>query len=530
MSELNKQSKNSHELAPKCLTVEQNSQDNSCENFNKLSTDITVERVILAYCIYSYDNFMNILSIASDEDFLIPFNRLLFRVCFSIYKDEIKSIDKLTLVNEILSVVISKKNDFIVQQCKDSGVLNTANVNLQIDSLYDILNSFDFFNIDLYIKRFLNTSKKNKLLFYLDNKSDNVKKVLTNHGVNYDDLVNDVELGILDLMQHNSTDDDPKNIFSNMGSYVEKVLINPVDMLGISTGFPILDDRIDGLVNGTLNVIAAYKKGGKSCCCMNIALHVAFKLDIPILYIDTEMSTEQNCSRILSRLTKIPEKKIKRGQFNDSEKDLVILAAKVLKEKENKGKYFHKYMPGFTLEAVTSLIKKFHSKHNIGLVIFDYIKSGAQEDFSTIKEYQLLGNTTIALKDLSGMLNIPILAAVQRGRSGDIADSDRIARYADVVIILEEKTKEEIEKLGFCGGLHKFVIKYSRRGGETPAEGIGVHFRKSILNIQESDTQLIDYKDYEVLDEEMEENKDVLIENVKPKKDTSKISEVADLW
>jgi replicative DNA helicase len=494
----------------------------------KQLTDITIERIILANAVSSYDNFLNILSFVSDKDFMLPFNRLLFRACCSVYKYEVPSIDKLTLINEVLNIFTIKKKDDAVIACEEAGLNATANINIQIDALYEISNAFDFTNIGLYLKKLTNISKKNNLMSYLESKADNLEKSLTDHDIKSIDLINDVEFGLLNLMQSDDISDDPEDIFLNMDAYVEKVLNNKVDMVGMRTGFPILDDRIDGFINGTLNVIAAYKKGGKSCMSMCIALHAAFKLGIPVLYIDTEMSSEQVYPRMLSRLTRIPEKRIKRGQIADNEREILTLASKAL---TSKGKYFHKYMPGFTLDAVVALIKKYHSKYGIGLVIFDYIKSGAQEDFSNIKEYQLLGNTTITLKDLSGILNIPILAAVQRGRSGDIADSDRIARYADTVIVLEEKTKEEVEKIGFQGGLHKFVIRHSRRGGETPIEGIGVHFRKSILSIQESDHQIIDYSEADTLEEEDISNiKDDFAEALEPKKDTSKMSEVAVLW
>ena len=494
----------------------------------KALTDITIERIILANSVVSYNNFIHVLSFLTDADFMLPFNKLLFRACCSIYKYEVPSIDKLTLINEILNYFTIGKKDNIIRVCEEEKLNKITNINIQIDALYDIAKGFDFTNIDLYLKKLINISKKNKLMSYLDSKADNLEKDLINHDVKSLDVINNVEFGLLNLMQNDNVSDDPEDIFLNMDNYVEKVLNNKVDIVGISTGFPILDNRIDGLVNGTLNVIAAFKKGGKSCMSMCIALHVAFKLGIPILYIDTEMSTEQVYPRVLSRLTKIPEKRIKRGQLNDGEKEIIALASKAL---HTKGKYFHKYMPGFTLEAVVALIKKYHTKYGIGLAVFDYIKAGAQEDFSTIKEYQLLGNTTIALKDLAGTLNIPILAAVQRNRSGDIADSDRIARYGDVIIILEEKTKDEIDKLGFQGGLHKLVVKYSRRGGETPIEGIGVHFRKSILSLQEADEQLIDYSEADALEEEDINNiKDELTDTDKKEKNKSKISEMARKW
>ena len=41
---------------------------------DKINTDITVERIVLASIVSSYDGFMNVLSFVSDEDFFIPFN------------------------------------------------------------------------------------------------------------------------------------------------------------------------------------------------------------------------------------------------------------------------------------------------------------------------------------------------------------------------------------------------------------------------------------------------------------------------
>jgi hypothetical protein len=238
--------------------------------------------------------------------------------------------------------------------------------------------------------------------------------------------------------------------------------------------------------NGTLTVIAAHKKVGKSTCCMNIALNSAINEGIPILYIDTEMSTAKNKSRILSYITGIPEKRLKRGDVSDKER---ILVRDVMDKFEGNINYYHKYVPGFTPESVTSLIRSYHIKYGVKLVIFDYIKAASSSDFKNLKEYQLLGNMTIALKDLAGILDIPILTAVQRSRSGDIADSDRIARYADTIIFLDVRTKEEVDELGFSYGLYKFVVKHARSGGTTNDKGIGLQFRRPILTLYEAKKQ-----------------------------------------
>jgi hypothetical protein len=143
-------------------------------------------------------------------------------------------------------------------------------------------------------------------------------------------------------------------------------------------------------------------------------------------------------------------------------------------------------MPGYSVDKLVALYKKYRHKEKIGLIIFDYLK---EPDSSSVdkerKEYQLLGDVTTKLKDLAGRLNIPALTAVQLSRANDIADSDRIARYADVICFWGDRDKEEIQTGGYECGSHKLVIKDTRRGGATNKEGIGYMFFKEFMKIRE---------------------------------------------
>jgi len=155
-------------------------------------------------------------------------------------------------------------------------------------------------------------------------------------------------------------------------------------------------------------------------------------------------------------------------------------------------------MPGYTVDKLTALYKKYKLKHDIGLMIFDYIK---EPDSNSIernrKEYQVLGDVTTKLKDLSGSLNIPCLTAVQVNREGAVADSDRIIRYADTIMQWMYKTEEEQEIKGDAGGQYKLVVRETRRGGMTPDQGIGYLFKKTTLNVKEAEPpdQVVDYGD-----------------------------------
>jgi hypothetical protein len=253
-------------------------------------------------------------------------------------------------------------------------------------------------------------------------------------------------------------------------------------MSGLSTGYPILDKQIDGMINGTLLVIAARKKMGKSALLSNIALHVAYNLKIPVLYVDTELSFKEWRTRSLASMSGVKERAIKHGGFSDRDYSYLKKATTLMK----KGKLFHEYMPGYSVDKLVALYKKYKHKEKIGLIVFDYLK---EPDSASVdrqrKEYQLLGDVTTKLKDLAGQLDIPALTAVQLNRDNDIADSDRIARYADVICVWGNRTPEEMDSGGVDCGTHKLIIKDTRRGGATSDSGIGYNFFKEYLKIKE---------------------------------------------
>jgi len=105
------------------------------------------------------------------------------------------------------------------------------------------------------------------------------------------------------------------------------------------------------------------------------------------------------------------------------------------------------------------------------------------------KETQVLGQITTGLKDLAGSLDIPLLTAAQLNREGDVAASDRIAWFADVMMRWEAKSEKEIDDEGMPSGSHRLRITASRNGGVCP-EGINFLFHKPTLKITEAVEQV----------------------------------------
>ena len=449
------------------------------EKTKEMFVQAVYERALLSYCFESIDNYYTIASAVSDQDFLRPEHRLVWIIMGSLIKRGAAKFDGSLITNE------AKYNGVL----KDIGGYEYVNAVIGMD-ISDT-------NIQYYIDKVLDASTKFQLYIKLQNGLAKISSESTNDDVSSADLIGSVAKDVMDLSLKSKAVKEATNLSDGIDEYIEERHKNPVKICGMSTGYAILDKRIDGLVPGTLTVLCARPKLGKSTFLSNVGAHVAYKLLKPVLYVDTEMPFEQWRSRMIAMLSGIPERRIQHGGYTDQEYFNIQQATNLIKS----GNLFHEYMPGYSVGKLTAIYNKYKHVEGIGLAVFDYIKEppGGNKDR---KEYQLLGDVTTALKDMSGEMQIPFLCANQLNRQHDIADSDRILRYADVLMFFKYKEKEEMERGGTLGGGHKLVITNSRRGGTTPEEGIGYDFLKRTLQISEAEVQLIDYESKEYKEKE----------------------------
>lgn len=430
----------------------------------------TVERSLLCLAINEPNCYYDIVAKISEQDFLDESNSCLFIVLKSLSSRGIQKFDVVAILDE------AKRLD--LEDTIGGLKYVRAITNMDIDPS----------NIQVYIKQLLNASTRLKLFSSLDRQSSNILTSAENNDDDIEGLISKVEYDIISISGDSKAIEEPINLSDGLEAFIEEKMDNKVIITGLSTGFPILDKMIDGLIPGTLFIVAARMKEGKSALLTQMALNLGIVQKVPLLYVDTELTFNEWRTRALASVSQVPERAIKHGNLDDAQ------YARVKKGIQNikKAKIFHQYMPGYSVDKLVTLFTKYKLKEDIGVAIFDYLK---EPDSTSIdrnrKEYQILGDVTTKLKDLGGKLNIPVLSAVQLNRSNEVADSDRVARYGDIVTMWSKiykddaEEKKAIESGTYKKDTHKLVVRTTRRGGSTGEEGIHYQFTKRILGIKE---------------------------------------------
>jgi replicative DNA helicase len=443
------------------------------------------ERGVLSLAYRHIDVLTGLQQRITSEYFLYPPNKIVYIALSTLMKE--KSINKIDL--ETLYV-----------ECTKLGLNKTG-----VDASYlGIITQggYDKENLEFYIQKVEDAFLKYSLHKTLESSYNTLLKNRQDgeNFLNAETLINNTSANLSNLISFTGKAIEGVSFAKRARPYVMEAAENPTDVKGIRTGFNTLDKTINGLMPGSLTIIAGVAKAGKSTVLLNIADYVSIQGNIeepenpdkvlqpkiPVLFISTEMYSDEDLSRQLAIRTLLEERGICNGTLfqDDKYKDILL---KGVEQVESADSMYHVFLPDFSIAKVCSLIYQYKLKYNIGLAIFDYIKmSTSGDDTKDKKEYQVLGDITTELKNLAGKLHIPILSACQiNSRSRLVADSDRIIRYCNNLIVFSRKEDEELEQQNFYKhGTHWLDVKVARSAGNNR---IPIRFWKKCCKMQEAE-------------------------------------------
>jgi len=456
--------------------------------------DPSAERAVLSGIFqYGEKAYLDISDIVEESTFTIDSNQFIFKCLKTVLENNPsqESIDIASIYSVAedlgLSNILSKKEEAQHLRAIKDFPVNIENIRKFAAKIKK-----------LEIARALHKELENTQDRLLDvNGSETIASIL---GIAEDSIFNFVS-------SLSKDDNSPECISDGIDEYVEFLKTNPIDQVGISTGFPVYDQSIGGgLRKGTVNVIAARPKTGKTLLADNMGLHIANKLKIPVLNMDTEMSKNDHIHRLIAMSTEIEINKIETGKFAESP----VNSAKInqfVKELKDTPLYY-KVIAGKPFDEQLAIMRRWIVKE-VGLnedgtakdcvIFYDYLKlmdsAGLSQD---MKEYQVLGFMMTALHNFAVKYKVPIVAFIQLNRDGITKESTDTASGSDRIIwlcsnftIFKRKSDEEIAEDGGSSGNRKLIPIISRHGGGLDDNDyINCHMKGWCAKITEGKTKL----------------------------------------
>jgi replicative DNA helicase len=425
-----------------------------------------IEKHLLGGLIQNPEVFTEIERFLNDKTFYSDLHGTIFSCFRSAFSNDEK-IDKVLLAQKIKNLNIKFKGDIDIFSYIDAISFTQINAKATIEAAQEL--------------------SKLHALRDLDSTCDKIKtEISKNVNQPLDKIVSQMDAIYGEKVSSFNKDGDFCLLGDGLLDLVEERGNNPVEEIGLSTPYPEFNRMYGGLRNKNLYIIAARAKSGKSTFLNDMVSEMSKFHKIPVLVLDTEMSTEETKFRMATAKSGVPLWYLETGNWRKNP-TYVEKVRQSLKNVKGEYRVYHYHVGNKKIEEIASICRrwylKFVGRGNKGLICFDYIKA-IDKLTGNQQEYQLMGDKVDMLKKLAEELDIPIVSAVQTNRTGittnkdssEIIDdestiglSDRITWYATYVGILRRRTSDEIVLDTLESGTHKLIEAVSRWQGKDAA-------------------------------------------------------------
>lgn len=263
------------------------------------------------------------------------------------------------------------------------------------------------------------------------------------------DLLDDAEAKLFEITNNHMRKnfDSIDTVLVQTVQRIEDMRHRTEDITGVPSGFPTLDKVTYGWQNSDLIILAARPAVGKTAFALNLARNAALNnvRPTPIVFFSLEMSSAQLVQRILSAESEIWLEKISRGKMEDYE--MKQLYAKGI-QKLAQAPIFIDDTAALNIFELRAKCRRLKNKHNIGLIIIDYLQLMSGAGKNTNRE-QEISQISRGLKQLAKELMVPIIALSQLSRAvetrkdgnkmpqlSDLRESGAIEQDADMVMFI----------------------------------------------------------------------------------------------
>jgi replicative DNA helicase len=238
-------------------------------------------------------------------------------------------------------------------------------------------------------------------------------------------------------------------VVANVLKEMDELAAQNKTVTGVRTGNSDMDEVTKGWQPGLI-ILAARPSVGKTAYALNIAFE-ALKNGDPVAFFSLETIKETLVKRMLSAGSRVPFERVKIPSLQTpDEKQRLIAEA----NKQARFPIFWDDTPGLSLPELRSKARELKSKHNIRLLIIDYLQLMEGDTGNSQFRENEIAKISRGLKKLAMELQIPIIALSQLNRTvegravrtyklSDLRESGAIEQDADMVMFLHVPEKED---------------------------------------------------------------------------------------
>ena len=460
--------------------------------FKELPNNIEAEQAVIGSILVSNDIFDEVSTITSSINFYDPMHQKIFEAIESlIYKGMLAN--PITLKNYF----DDEKDDINIPEYLVKITKYSTSVRQAVE--------YSKIIYDMFVRR--------ELIKISEQTIDSAK--LNDLDSNGQTIIENSERLLFDLAEKGSFNsslikfDDAMKQTIEMASAAYK---NEEGIVGVPTGLRDLDDKLGGLHQSDLVIIAGRPSMGKTSLATNIAFNAAQKLQdsgkkSSIAFFSLEMSSEQLSTRIISEQAKISSNDIRRGRISDDQFDKFLETSKNISELP----LYIDETPAISIAALSNRARRIKRLFGLDMIVVDYIQLMRGTTFNKDGRVQEISQITQGLKAVAKELAVPVVALSQLSRQveqrddnkpllSDLRESGSIEQDADVVMFVYREayylsrkepraaTVEHAEwqaKMNEVGHLAQIIIGKQRHG---PIGNITLEFEERFTKFKDTQT------------------------------------------
>lgn len=411
-----------------------------------------IERNLLAGLIKFPESLYDFEQFLTQQDFYFKAAGQVYSVLhYLIIEKDVKRLDSAIILATVSNMVLSFP----------PGIKITDYINNLINN-----NTIEFSTIKLLAKEVILMSKRREM-WECGNKLQ--RNMLDGHKFGtIQEVIGVTDEIYFDAIKNFVVEDEMVQAGDGLAERMNKLADAPIERLGFSSGYEKWDKMIGFLRRDMLAFVSARPKIGKSMFGMNIGWHVANKENIPVLYLDSEMTKPEWQDRLLSHASRVDIDYIETGAWARIQDYCPNVQAAI--SSINKGNMTYISIRSMNIAQILSTCRRFLFKKvkrnsdgqfNPCLFVYDYLKLDYSANLGD--SYHLnLAKSVVNFKDFLGSTLTTGLVLGQQNRSGItktdpktgksvvidteeiIAGTDEISKSSSNISSLRQKISDEV--------------------------------------------------------------------------------------